>query len=226
MPVPEFTEEADVVIVGSGPNGATYARLIADARPTARVLLVEAGPLVTHPPGLHMTCVDDPEERERARVASQGPNQYPYELSAASGTAHNAPREERDRSLFTRAGLFPVGSADGEGLPAAQAACAVGGMGSLWFGACPRPGDAERIGFLDPATLDDALGEAERLLGVSATQFAGSAFAAHVERVLGEALNEGRAPRRRVQPMPMAVARTPHGVRRYGADVILGDVPL
>lgn len=220
----EFTEDVDVVIVGSGPTGATYARVIADARPQARVLIVEAGPVVADPPGLHMANIIDARERERAQVASQGPNQYPYDLPATSGTAHNAATEDRERALVTRPGLFPVGRGDihGDGFPAAQESCNVGGMGSHWFGACPRPSDLERIPFVDQGLLEDAYLAAERLLGVSSTQFLGSDFAAHVERVLGDALNEGRAPDRRVQPMPMAVTLTPHGVHRAGPNVILG----
>ncbi len=97
-------------------------------------------------------------------------------------------------------------------------------MGSHWFGACPRPSDVERIGFIDPGILDEAYVVAEGLLGVSATQFLGSGFAAHVERVLGQALDEGRAPDRRVQAMPMAVTLTPHGVHRAGPNVIFGPL--
>lgn len=224
--MPEFTEDVDVVIVGSGPTGATYARLIADARPTARVLVVEAGPVVADPPGQHMVNITDPEERERAQIASQGPHQYRYDITATSGTAANAARGERGRALATRPGLFSVGSGDihGDGFPAAQQSCNVGGMGSHWFGACPRPSAPERIDFLDPDTLDEALATAERLLGVSNTQFRGSGFAAHVERVLGEVLDDGRAPDRRVQPMPMAVTLTPDGVRRFGPNVIFDDL--
>ncbi|RZE65890.1 hypothetical protein C0Q98_03830 [Streptomyces albidoflavus] len=224
MPPTEFTDEAEVVIVGSGPTGATYARLVTEACPSARVLLVEAGPAVTDPPGLHMTCVADPEERERARVACQGPHQYRYALSAVSGTAHTAARQERERALSKRAGLFPVGGEGGGGLPAAQAACNVGGMGSHWFGACPRPGESERTDCVPPGTLDEALAVAETLLGVSSTQFAGSAFASHLERVLAKDLDEGRAPDRTVRPMPMAVTRTADGVRRAGPDVVLGEL--
>ena len=47
--MPEFTEDVDVVIVGSGPTGTTYARVVTDARPRARVLMVEAGPVVADP---------------------------------------------------------------------------------------------------------------------------------------------------------------------------------
>jgi C-glycoside oxidase len=224
--VPEFAEDVDVVIIGSGPTGATYARVVADASPAAKILVVEAGPVVADPPGLHMANIIDPEERERAQISSQGPNQFRYELAATSGTAHNRNTEERARALVTRPGLFPVGKGDilGDGFPAAQQSSNVGGMGSHWFGACPRPSELERIDLVDRGALDDAYNVAERLLRVSSTQFAGSKFAEHVERVLGDELDDGREPDRRVQPMPMAVTLTPHGVHRSGPNLILGDL--
>ncbi|MGW2373260.1 GMC oxidoreductase [Kitasatospora sp. NPDC001683] len=226
MSEPHFTEHVDVVIVGSGPTGAAYARLITDARPRARVLMVEAGPAVTDPPGAHLANLTDAGERERAVIASQGPHQHRYPLSAASAVAQHRTPEDRARALLTRPGLIPAGSGEpaDDGLPAAQQACNVGGMGSHWFGASPRPDGTERIPFLDPAVLDEALAVAERLLDVSSTQFQGSAFAAHLQQVLGADLDEDRAPGRRVQPMPMAVRNTPAGLRRCGTDVVLGDL--
>ena len=223
QPTEEFTEEFDVVIVGSGATGATYARLITEARPSATVLIVEAGPVLAGRPGVHTTCISDPQERRRAQIASQGPNQFPYELSAISGTAHNATKEDRHRALSTRAGLYRVGRPGG-GLPTAQASCNAGGMTAHWFGACPRPGGPERIDAIASDTLDEALGVAERLLQVSHTQFTGSTFAAHVQRVLGEALDQGRPPNRRVQPMPMALTRTPGAIRRHGSDIVLAEL--
>lgn len=224
--MPEFAEDVDVVIVGSGPTGTTYARIVTDARPQARVLVVEAGPVVAEPPGLHMSNIIDPAERERAQIACQGPNQYRYKLAATSGIAHNTASEDRERALVTRPGLFPVGRGDigGDGFPAGQESSNVGGMGSHWFGACPRPSEEERITFVDSEVLADAYLTAEHLLGVSSTQFLGSSFAAHVRRVLGDDLNEGRAPDRRVQAMPMAVTLTPYGVHRAGPNVILGGL--
>jgi choline dehydrogenase-like flavoprotein len=224
--VPGFTEDVDVVIVGSGPTGATYARVVTDASPRARVLMVEAGPVVADPPGLHMSNIINPLKRVRAQIACQGPNKYLYKLAATSGIAHNTATEDRERALVTRPGMFPVGGGDigGDGFPAAQESSNVGGMGSHWFGACPRPSEEERITFVDPDVLEEAYATAERLLGVSSTQFLGSSFAAHVRRVLGDALNEGRAPDRRVQAMPMAVTLTPYGVHVAGPNVILGGL--
>ena len=47
-----------------------------------------------------------------------------------------------------------------------------------WTGACPRPGESERIDFLDD--LDDLLDEAERLLSVSQDALADAPLAGEV----------------------------------------------
>jgi len=46
-------ESADVLIIGSGPAGAGYARAIADARRETRILMVEVGPKLSGAVGEH-----------------------------------------------------------------------------------------------------------------------------------------------------------------------------
>jgi flavin-dependent dehydrogenase len=58
--VSHATGHVDVANVGRGPAGSTYARLICDQLPDARVLLVEAGPVVSHPTGAHVNTIEDP----------------------------------------------------------------------------------------------------------------------------------------------------------------------
>lgn len=217
----------DVVVVGSGPAGAAYAHQIHAAHPTARVLLVEAGPVLTDPPGRHLTTITDAGEQRRARVAAQGPHQRPYATAAASAVAHNQSPEERARALVDRPGMFAVGSGDltADGLPAAQQVCGVGGMGVLWFGAAPRAGEDERVGCVPPAELDEAYETAERLLRVDSTQCDDSPFAAHVRHLLGRELDQGRAPDRTVRAMPLAATRVGGELRRHGTDVIFGELP-
>lgn len=212
-----------MVIVGSGPAGSTYARLICDRLPDARVLLVEAGPVVSQPPGAHVNTIEDPGARARAKVASQGPTQYSYRIPSAE-LRLLAHRSARDGSISAHMGLFLLGATQeaSPGFPAASLANNVGGMGAHWFGACPRPAGTERIGFLDETTLDGAFATAERLLRVSTTQFAGSELAARREGVLSGLFDQGRAPERRVQPMPLAMSREAPGTGQSGPAVILG----
>jgi choline dehydrogenase-like flavoprotein len=213
----------DVAIVGSGPAGSTYARLICDRLPDARVLLIEAGPVVSQPAGAHVNTITDPGARARAKVASQGPTQYSYRIPSAE-LRLLAHRSSRDGSISAHTGLFLLGATQqvSPDFPAASLANNVGGMGAHWFGACPRPAGTERIGFLDETTLDGAFATAERLLRVSTTQFAGSERAARREGILSELFDHGRPPERRVQPMPLAMSREAPGTGQSGPAVILG----
>ena len=65
--------DVDVLIVGSGPAGSTYARTIGDALPSARILMVEVGPVVPGRRGDHTQNMTD-EERTAAQLLTQGPD--------------------------------------------------------------------------------------------------------------------------------------------------------
>ncbi|WP_431873819.1 GMC oxidoreductase [Amycolatopsis sacchari] len=192
-----FPSTVDVAIVGSGPCGAAYARILSEKRPDLRLATFEAGPLLADPPGVHVKNIEDPAARERAQRRSEGPG--------------GSPRG--------RPGTFLLAN---DALPAAAMSSNVGGMGAHWTAACPRPGDSERIGFLPG--LDELLDEAERLLGVSAHAFDDAPFAAEVRKRLAAEFDAGRAEDRRVRPMPLAVRCEPDGSLIWsGADVVYGD---
>ncbi|MGW2342442.1 GMC oxidoreductase [Streptomyces sp. NPDC001661] len=204
-----FPAYVDVAVVGSGPCGAAYVRILSERRPDLRLATLEVGPLLADPPGLHVKNIADPAERERAQRRSQGP-----------GTA---PSDGR----LARPGTFLLEAAEGEpgedGLPNAAMSSNVGGMGAHWTAACPRPGDSERIDFVPG--LDELLDEAERLLGVDAHAFDDAPFAAEVRKRLADTFDNGRPQERRVRPMPLAVHRaTDDTVTWSGADVIYGEV--
>src|SRR5689334_13276187 len=67
------TPDVDVLIVGSGPAGATYARTIGDAVPGARILMVEVGPRLPGRRGEH-TYNLSPADRQTAQRLTQGPD--------------------------------------------------------------------------------------------------------------------------------------------------------
>ncbi|MFF5158395.1 GMC oxidoreductase [Streptomyces sp. NPDC000348] len=186
----------DLVVVGSGPTGSTYVREVYEQRPTATILLLDAGPRLTDPPGTHVKNIPDPDVRARARRDSEGP-----------GPAG-------------RPGTRLLGSPD---LPAAALSTNVGGMGAHWTGACPRPGDGERIGFIPGAEMDAHLTRAEQLLHVDAHAFDQAPFADEVRRRLSALFDPGRPAHRRVAPMPLAVTARGDGAHTWsGTDVILG----
>ncbi|MFJ8655731.1 GMC oxidoreductase [Streptomyces rochei] len=203
----DFPAHVDVAVVGSGPCGAAYARILSERRPDLDLATFEVGPLLADPPGLHVKNITDDIERQRAQVRSQGPVPVP-----ADG------RLARPGTFLLTDGYRNSGE---DGLPSAAMSSNVGGMGAHWTAACPRPGDSEVIPFVPG--LDALLAEAERLLAVDAHAFDDAPFAAEVRERLAAVLDGGRPGSRRVQPMPLAVHR--HGDGRVtwsGSDVVFG----
>ena len=45
-----YPASVDVAIVGSGPAGATYARILSEQAPSATIAMFEVGPTVSNPP--------------------------------------------------------------------------------------------------------------------------------------------------------------------------------
>src|SRR3954468_18488937 len=162
----------DVLIVGSGPLGAAFGRVISEAAPQARIVMVEVGPQLTGRPGLHIKNISDPEERTQAQIRSQGPAQYQYEIptiaqrsSAGSRTGSHGQRA----GFLARPGTF-LASAEDEGtgnMPAAAMSACVGGMGAHWTCACPQPGNTERIPFISEEEWDRISARAVELLAVT-----------------------------------------------------------
>ena len=135
-----------VLIVGSGPTGATYARQLLEQLPDVSVLMVEAGPVVTRPIGMNVKNVPDPEEQAAARLASQGRSHE----SGVSGIPGGVVVEGTNPAGL---GTHLIGrAADGSpGMPAAAGATCVGGQGVHWTCATPAPTGPERIAFIDEA---------------------------------------------------------------------------
>jgi choline dehydrogenase-like flavoprotein len=216
-------QPVDVAIVGSGPTGATYARVICDLLPGAKVLVVEAGPQLSAVPGAHVNTIVDPDARGIAQLRSQGPARYPYAISAENqaNLAHSSSGHP-----LSHPGLFLLSAAQAEcsDFPAAAMADGVGGMGCHWFGCCPRPSNSERVTFLDQTQLERAYAVAESLLRVSNSQFSGSKVAARLRSFLSGLFDEGRSLDRCVQPMPLAVDPAQSGTGQTGPGVILGPL--
>ena len=137
----------DVVIVGSGPTGAAYARILSELSPGASIATIEVGPLLADPPGVHVKNIVDPAERARAQRLSEGPRPQGADTPTDTMEGYNdaAPRLVRPGTYLLSDGYQMPGE---DGLPAAAFSSNVGGMGAHWTGACPRPGDSERIDFI------------------------------------------------------------------------------
>lgn len=216
-----YPASVDVAIVGSGPTGAAYARILSETSPGATIAMFEVGPTVSDPPGAHVKNIADADDRARAQMRSEGPSAREGG-ERVGGIVKTAQRRARPGTYLLEDG-FQV---DGEdGLPVAAMSSNVGGMAAHWTGACPRPNDSERIGFLDDAgELDELLAEGERLLGVTSDAFDSSPHAPLVRGRLASVVDDGREEHERVQRMPLAVHRRDDGRLVWsGSDVVLGE---
>jgi len=206
-----------VLIVGSGPTGATYARLLLEQIPDAAVLMVEAGPVVTRPIGMNVKNVPDPEEQTAARLASQG-------RSTESGVSGIPGGVVVEGTITARQGTHLIGrAADGSpGMPAAAGATCVGGQGVHWTCATPAPIGPERVPFIADAEWEQHLATAEGLLHVYRPSFDGAPQAqAILERIRDEFAPDGIT----VRPLPVAADPRAGGSLRWsGTDVVLGPL--
>ncbi len=217
----------DLLVVGSGPVGSAYARLVADRLPHARILMVDAGPLIGERPGMHVRNIFDPEDRLAAQRLSEGPTLDGAAL--ADKTAAEAAVGMIDR-ILVRPGIFyaePRSAATLAPSTLAIGAMAsnVGGMGSHWSFACPHPGGRERIGWIGDEEWEAMLAVARRLLAVSTNTFPRTRQSEAILSGLTAAYPELPAGRR-PQTMPLGCEVRPDGSRYWtGADVVLGDLP-
>lgn len=213
-----YPAEVDVAIVGSGPAGATFARILTEQAPQSTIAMFEVGPTVSDPPGAHVKNIADAEARAAAQRASQGPGEG-ADTVKDPGAVKSGQRRGRPGTFLLERGY----QVDGEdGLPVAAFSSNVGGMSAHWTGACPRPNESERIGFVDD--LDELLAEGERLLGVTTDAFDASPYAALVRERLAAAVDEGRDEHARAQRMPLAVHRRTDGNLVWsGSDVVFGE---
>jgi pyranose oxidase len=214
-----------VVVVGSGPIGSAYAREILENHSTARVVMFEAGPQLTDIPGRSVRNIADPDEKQRAREMSQGPQAG--ELRASLGIPAGSVVE----GMFTaRMGTHLIdfggeGTGHAPSFPAAAASTNVGGMGAHWTCAIPRPEDSERVDFIPDDEWETLISRAEVLLHAQSDAFSdspvGAAIRTLLDREFGAELPAGRG----VGTLPVAGDPQPDGSMVWaGADAVLGPL--
>jgi choline dehydrogenase-like flavoprotein len=219
-----IADVVDVLIVGSGPAGAMYARTIGEAVPDARILMVEVGPAIPGIRGNHTANMTE-TDRGAAQLLTQGPDagiKQSMSLSDFASGLGSGP--DSKQGVFP--GLFlvdpPSKLTDGDvGLSAAAMASGVGGMGIHWATICPRPHQSERIPFIPAEETDAALSHAERVLDVT-TPHGDDGLLGALRRAIAEEFDgPGLTP---AQFLPMASRWNGRRPRYSGTGVILGDL--
>src|SRR3954447_7413173 len=220
-----MARDRTVAVVGSGPIGAAYARVLIESAPDVRVVMFEAGPQLTEVPGESVRNIPDPDDKERAREMSQGPQAGTFRESLG------VPASAVVEGMFTARGGTHLldfggeGSGHAETFPAGAASTNVGGMGAHWTCATPAPAFSERIPFLPDEEWHDLVEVAGRLLHVQNAAFADSGVGKAIRELLAEEFGDevpgGYGP----STLPVAGDPQPDGsVRWAGADVVLGPL--
>ncbi|OSC39591.1 GMC oxidoreductase [Mycobacterium decipiens] len=218
----------DVLIVGSGPIGATFARKLVDGG--LSVIMLDAGTQLSARPGQnlknayiyqHNPDLFEPVIRSHLHLFSIPPSARPDlavdplafpELGTNRSRARNAENPDQD----------PY-----RNIPAAAACYAVGGMATHWTCVCPRHHPTmERYNGITAGDWERYYTQAEQLLSVQQGVFDHSVR----QRLLIDALRQefSELPADyEVQDLPLAVNQIPNNpgmVQWTGVDTILGDL--
>jgi choline dehydrogenase-like flavoprotein len=195
--------KVDVLVVGSGPVGATFARTLVEGG--REVMMVDAGPQLSSRPGEHLkNNFAYQHNHERFGTLIRG---HLHPLSRPSGAAD--PREQ----LIS--------------LDAGVATYAVGGMATHWTGVTPRHHPAvERADAIPAGDWERLYDDAEALLNTRSDLTADAVS----HRIVLDALaaEYPELPESYgVQHLPMAAERrtdNPRLVRWTGTDTVLGPL--
>lgn len=211
-----MTHDIDILIIGSGPAGSTFARHLADGT-SATILMVDAGSALGTATGENIRNLPTPA-REAAYSMAQ---KFPLAAVPADPQADVLQARPGTHLLNPRA----TGTPTHQGMPAAAMSSNIGGMGVHWTCACPRPGGSERISFIEPALMQSAFETAERYLHVTQQGFPATPLSEGIIAALNQCFASDRSRERLAQPMPLACTPQPDGKPRWsGTDAILGEL--
>ncbi len=220
--------KTDILIIGSGPVGATYARIISEQKPHAKILMIDAGPKVSDKMGQHVKNIADHKAMESAQIMSQGPKKTPYPMISVAERAMAVQRGELSADVLARAGTHLVldqpDDIKNNEMPSLSMSTNIGGMGIHWTCACPTPGNGEKITIIPEKEMDKSLAKAREILNVTQSAFPSSPESEAILNILNQTLGLNHSENRQAQPMPLA-CKTDEAGNRYwiASDVILGN---
>jgi pyranose oxidase len=212
--------DTDVLIIGSGALGATYARLLAgDGR---KITMVDSGAQMSRRPGEHLlNAFVYQHEPSLALALMYSQNhlisspQEPYKLAPPIGDLYNPPTP---RTNWNNPRQNP-----NLNMPNAATAQVVGGAFGAWSAFAPTPQPFERTPLIPAAEWEASLAIANALYQTSTQAFEPSAVNRAIKKVI--AAQHGREP----ENMPMGAKflyKSPQAwfVHWTGADTILGPL--
>ncbi len=223
------TLDVDVLVVGSGPAGATYARKLVEAGRS--VYMVDTGARLSHRPGIHLKNAFLYQRnidlfasviRGHLHILSVptggqsdltlDPGAFRVDLDEHAGFSIN--NHNPDQKVSTN-------------LPGAAVTYAVGGMTTHWTCATPRQHPTvERDDIYSDEEWDRLYTEAERLLNTHSDQFDDSVRHTVVKETLQQEFSDLPEPYG-VQNLPLGVERrkdNPEFVHWTGTDHVLGPL--
>lgn len=193
-----MTDEYDLIIVGSGPNGSVVAREVHESKPDARILVIEAGPQITGVAGEHLVEVDENAMNASYEDLMRRSRQIEYVRGAMIEI-------EGDGWNPESTGVFPAAffGHDFAQFPGASLSWNIGGMGVHWTAATPWPYAEEIPDFLPRAEWDADLETARSLLRAYVGPLVENPFSEPIFAAIREAV-PSPDPEREFGYMPMA----------------------
>ncbi|KAK7398015.1 hypothetical protein QQX98_012623 [Neonectria punicea] len=219
------TKNVDILIVGSGPIGATFARTLVDAG--RKVLMIDVGDQVTRLIGDHRKNSMAVQRDISLFTNSVKAQLHPLSVPTNTVESYLEPASwapTPDQLSYVQNGQNPD-QKSWDNLPAAAATRVVGGMGSHWTCCTPRQHPKiERSTLFDDAEWDELYTKSEKMLNTNSTSFDDSIRQQLVKHVLtDEFKDEGR----KISSMPLACKRSEKNkeyVRWSCAATILDDL--
>ncbi|HKJ69379.1 MAG TPA: NAD(P)-binding protein, partial [bacterium] len=221
--------EVDVLIVGSGPVGSTFARkLVEEGR---SVHMIDTGAKLSERPGEHLKNsfyyqrnIDQFASVIRGHLHSLSiPTSDSPELTMDPG-AYRINREEYPGFVLNNQNPEQDTATN---LPGAAVTYAVGGMATHWTCATPRHHPSvERSDIYDDTEWDKLYSQAEELISTHSHEFDHSIRHRVVRSTLANEFSELEEPYQ-VQNLPLAVERReehPEFVQWSGTDTVLGPL--
>ena len=216
--------KADVLVVGAGPAGSTYARFL--CQNGRKVLLMDAGEQIGPRPGVHLKNLYANQRQMRRFDRRIQSSLYPISVSPSVTGASKFDSKTGHTCVGPGNGINPNQNAE-RNLDGACAAYFVGGMALLWTCAIPRHHPTmERIEFISPQEWETLYGVAEFLLNKHTNVYERSVRNTLVRDALADHYSS-LEPAYGVQNLPLAAERSSTNtdcVYFTGTDRILSPV--